>query len=270
MVLNYIYFCYILILENRILFYIFIYLAYTLYSYNNVEYLCYDGPGESSQYNGRPVYRAYDPNYVQTSQGWRAEIDGRSIHELSSVPLEPRYQAYNPNYISTSQGYRVELENTQANLNYTTSPRIPNPSHYPLNSPLLGTIHSDDRSYTVGIIEPTRSEIEINGYHTGGNNEGKNYPKYEEHKGLSTVIKDRCKNIGKSINKHYDNNYDRAQRDLSKMKTTHSHKIETNQKIREMTFGENYVKGQGHYSRAELKALHKQGLYIKNGKLKKM
>ncbi len=115
-------------------------------------------------------------------------LDGDNIIEYANRPVyimnnyntqeERYYFAYHPGWVETTHGYRVELDASQnpAELDNSEMPRgsdryerIDNPAHYPKeNSTLLGTVHSsNNESYQIGEISPTRSGVERNGIYFG-------------------------------------------------------------------------------------------------------
>lgn len=195
------------ILENRVSFFIILSTIFCIY-FNNLEliYCIDDLPTNKS-------YIPYNPNYVPTSQGFRIELDSRSIYEMNNQESFPvnnnEYQAYNYNYVPTNQGYRIELDNNEI-INNRNTFRIPNVSHYPNNnsSELLGTIHTNDNfSPNLGLREDTTSEINSSDLYNSLSN-----CKVEYVHTPTTIecIKGKFTKIAKSIDRYYEKNYERS------------------------------------------------------------
>nr|YP_009262051.1 hypothetical protein [Chrysoporthe austroafricana]AMX22126.1 hypothetical protein [Chrysoporthe austroafricana] len=121
------------ILDDRLLLYLVIsVLQFLYYKYTNDILL--DGvDGELNEFVGRR-YTPYNPNYVATSQGYKIELDSNPVYELDGKHFEEQ------------GGRRIY------NYNPREYYRVGHPSHY----------HS---SYNKEVIEPTRSQIEDNGYY---------------------------------------------------------------------------------------------------------
>lgn len=138
------------------------------------------------------------------------ELDGRPIHELEGNTHQRTYNAYDPNYVQTSQGWRTELPTSHSTSHdgyhhsgHGRVDRIPNPSHYPPSAPSattrdsypLGEISSRGTRHStlLGEIEPTKSDLNHNGIYSGSSNSGAIvYTKdYRSNVSLFSVIKDK-------------------------------------------------------------------------------
>nr|YP_009262115.1 hypothetical protein [Chrysoporthe deuterocubensis]AMX22190.1 hypothetical protein [Chrysoporthe deuterocubensis] len=129
------------IIENRLLFYLIIsVLQFLYYKYTNVIFLD-EVDTELNEFGGIR-YRAYNPNYVTTGQGYRIELDSNEIHELDGRQFD------------IEEGNRVYTYNSRE------YPRIGHPSHYDYSNN-SGVVEPNHRV----VVEPTKSQIEDNGYY---------------------------------------------------------------------------------------------------------
>lgn len=158
---------YFFLIDYRFIINIFISMLLLLYNfYTNSFILFMDDPNNSYINEEDLRYLPYPPGIVETSQGLRVELEADT----------------NPNFVETNQGYRAEIDENNYSFTRRNISRISNPSHYPpfsdpaiaydpvtipdqnnAESTLLGTIHSDDPSEQIGIIEPTESQLNHNG-----------------------------------------------------------------------------------------------------------
>lgn len=253
----YIYICILKIEKNKWILYMSILTLYFIYNIHFSVYYLDDTGNQGNVFMGR-TYQAYNPNYVPTSEGFRAELDSREIYEIDSREI---YRG--------SDGQIGEVIRQRKPFQ-----RVPNPSHFqsaaPTHSDLIGSIHPSDESYNIGVIEPTRSEIEHNGFYYAGSNSNipKPTPNFREHgTSLSTIVKEKMKNFANKINEDHKRNIVRSVKredDYNKyMRRLYKYEFEINN-------SERYVKGLGRLSKAEVTRLYKKGKIIKNGKIVKM
>ena len=153
--MNNLFYIYFFILENRILLNICFALLTGINSFYFTDFSLYinnysDIPLNESDTN----YLPYNPDLIETSQGYRVELYGNNNSDL----------------IETSQGYRVEIgENTDPNeVNHIDRPSHYRPLHYKDGqSTQLGEIRSNASSTQLGEIEPNESQLNNEGIFWG-------------------------------------------------------------------------------------------------------
>lgn len=244
------------LINHRMWFFFFIFLLTNLYQCSTELYLCDDGPENipHEQWTNRSVkqlnqtrqYSAYDPNFVQTSQGWRTELPATQYSSRSD------YNDWIHHYSSDNIS------------------RIPNPSHYPGVYPVdlhstvtypLGEISfaGSVDTYPLGEIEPTRSDLDRDGIYSGNSN-----PNIIEHtknyRHPDTTYFERLKN---RIQRGYNYVDKKIEKDLTK----YSEKcVKENIKLDKMY----YTKETGWLNRGDLRALNRKGYTVENSKIIKM
>lgn len=252
----------LLLIENRNFFFFFMYILYILCSINIDTIYCDD----KLDYNNTTLTSQRDiPGW---GKGWR------SLNQ--STPPTEGYRPYNPNLIPTNQGFRVELDNREIHPSVVN--HIPhsynetsqnsylgggrNRPPFPINTPfsnqesvLLGSIHSDDPSDLIGIIEPTRSEIEYNG----------NYAGNPEYSGELSLVKSSCC-LEKIKNKIRDG-YKKLEKWENNMVRR---ELERRQKEYQLEKSIYYIRGQGWIKPCQLRSLEKAGYTVKDSKVVKL
>lgn len=197
-----------------------------------------------------------------------------SLHNEDQTKI---YNPYNPNYVQTSQGWRTELpvshytsrsENNWS-INYTSDniSRIPHPSHYreDLHSTFsypLGEIDSqasDVGTYPLGEIEPTRSHLDNNGIYSGNLNSNviehtKNY-RHPDTTYFSRFIN--------RIKRGFDYIDQKVEKDLVKYHEKCRFQAELERKRL-------YIKGYGRVTNSELRYLNNSGYSVENSRVVKM
>lgn len=195
-------------------------------------------------------YMAYNPGIVPTNQGYRVEIDSRPIYEL---------EGESPNYVGTNQGFIPELNNNEIHPNRIL--RIPHPSHY--NNENYSEFN-ENNTHSMGDynrrpqnIEPTRSQLEDNGYYSGNPNPNSvhimnvNKPKFFE------KFKDKALNKYNKLEKNYEKSLMRE--------------IEKKRELQEYYTKTHYIKKENAWlSSSEVRSLHRKGLTVQNSKLIKI
>jgi hypothetical protein len=196
--------------ENRVSFYLFLFIICILCKIQTESFVYFDNDDLTS--SSQPQYTPYNPNYVPTNQGFRVEIDGKSIYEMDSNPEHNRhYIPYDPNYVYTSQGYRTELPNTEISPTVNKYERIPNVSHFPpvsQSSCPLGEVRSNQSSGPLGIIETNETnpmEPEIYYPHPSTRVE------YKETATVLTRLKDKLKEGYKTVDNFYKKDIEKYQ-----------------------------------------------------------
>lgn len=207
--------------------------------------------------DGRSVH-PLDNRYAQTS--------------IENTDQGRIYSAYNPNYVETSQGWRTELpvnEYTPRNdhwitdYTYNNLPRMSHPSHYPGEpSTLLGEINSRASiadSYDIGEIEPTRSDLDRNGIYSGNLNSTV-VERSTNYRHPETTYFSRFKN---RIKRSVDSIDQKVEKDLTKYHK--KHRIEE-----ELHASKLSIKGHGRITHSDLRTLNNSGYTVENSKIIKM
>lgn len=165
-------------------------------------HLHFDSDSESIEWGGRSV-EINDNRSIQ-------ELDGRSVYELEGNTRQRAYTAYDPNYAQTSQGWRTELPTSHSTTHYGHHHldtgrvhRISNPSHYPASrrdSYPLGEISSPrtQNSTLLGEIEHSRSDLMDYGMYSGGNVK----PKAIQHNDNTSWFTRLNKKLEKNLSKY--------------------------------------------------------------------
>jgi len=241
----------IFIHKPEILYYIILGISYLIYiMYTNTIFL-----------NGENIYEL-DGRPVQVY-----ELDGRPIQ----IYEERQYHAWNPGIVQTTEGYRVELENTEIPNQNNGPSRIPNPSHYPPqdyqynNDNEYNNNSSNDVSNKHVRFEPTRSEMERDDIYFGtslNTKLKKSTSKYSVIKDLKNRVINAARNAEKkyedSVIKYIDEKLDREER--------------YNRYFSPKTYiyCEKYIKGQGILTRAEMNKLVRDGYTVRHGRIKRI
>jgi hypothetical protein len=224
----------------------------------------------------------FDPSVAYAQDRYPAEAYASYYNPVSNP--NSQYTPYNLNYVDTTEGYRVELENRQIygnrvelENNDTYGNRVPNPSHYPdinIQDPNLGEriphpSHFNCSKDNVDVpqnnhnvrFEPTESEIMDQGYYYHNSKTSLEYipqkPKFidrfkKKYKDLNHAIeKDLREDYAKTIERRNMVGKSRAGR------SSNSVEVET------------YIRGTGKVSTAELRKLNAKGYIIKNGRVVK-
>lgn len=194
-------------------------------------------------------YLPYHPGVVPTNEGLRVELEGN----------------YNSNYVETSKGYRAELEGDKV-MPENNKAIFPEGSFHtqsitrPGNpSTLIGFINPENNeSYNIGIIEPTRSELKVNGIYPGQSNS-----EFIVYKSQPNVL-DHLKSKVKASYSKFGNTWHKWEEKYDKMMLKN---LERERKYNELMHKTHYVKGYGYLSNCQLRGLHRAGYSIWNGKV---
>lgn len=180
--------------NNRLYLYLIYIILFNIYEGFSHIYLLDDGSVSGDTYgssheagSSRPshtwgnrpvkVYKAYAPNYVETSQGWRTELPNKEVRFDSSLNTTWTYSVDN-SHESGSSNHTSELESTKAN--YYKSDIKPSRYHseweYSMSDHYQSYIRpsrsnlewdSTGSHHYKSDLEPTRSHLERNGIYAG-------------------------------------------------------------------------------------------------------
>lgn len=195
-------------------------------------------------------YIAYNPGIVPTNQGFRVELDSRPIYEL---------EGQSPNYVGTNHGFLPELNNNEIHLKYT--PRIPHPSHYNNGNPhefIENNIRSMENYNRIPqSIEPTRSQIEDQGYYSGNPNPHSVHIVNVSKPNFFKNLKDKTLSKYNKLEKKYDKFL------VEEMKKK--------RELQEDFIKTRYIKKQNTWlCDAEIRSLRRQGYIVQNSKIIKI
>lgn len=171
-----------------------------------------------------------------------------NIYELEGDYNNSNYTPYNPNFVNTNQGYKIELDSIPVYTNnHEEFVRIPNPSHYPhVNSQY--PINNIDNVIS---IEPSRSQIEDQGfyYHTGNKNGieySNNYPGFvSKLKSFSGKVKSNVEKWNENLEDfgvhRYKKSGGRQVKRIMDWKAAHNHNVTVKDKYYTMPLSNNEI-----------------------------
>nr|YP_010690216.1 hypothetical protein PQ570_mgp20 [Neopestalotiopsis cubana]WBU13055.1 hypothetical protein [Neopestalotiopsis cubana] len=259
----------LIVFQNRIWIYLILLLLWNIYELSVHPHL-FDSDTDSissMEWRDRPVEVN---NSVYELDGRSVHpLDNRFAQPLENTNQRV-YNAYNPNYVETSQGWRTELpvnEYTPRNdhwiTDYRNLPHINHPSHYPGQpSTLLGEIQSEASiadTYPIGEIEPTRSDLDRNGIYSGNLNSTA-VERTTNYRHPDTTYFSRFKN---RIKRNVDYVDKKVEKDLTKYHK--KHRIEE-----ELHASKLSIKGHGRITHSDLRTLNNSGYTVENSKIIKM
>lgn len=214
-------------------------------------------------------YIPYNPNLVNTSQGYRVEIDGNMINGLNGNSA--RYNVANSTFSNESymigeitNSYHSPLIGERTHVVNHSSNYVSHPSHYPPQNDLMVSSLSSNH-VTWEDIEPTRSQINNEGYHyPSQDKQSRNPEDIKPNVGIFQNIKNKVSDFNRKIDNDLKENYIKRKefmREQDKIRATRS-------KSKKLLSQERYVSDIDiGFTRAENRELYNRGFIIKNKKL---